>query len=284
MYAGGDYLEFLGSYFEYNGKSSRAYSLVFANVDTEQFLSLNGDIQQNVVFNKQDKRNYFIGESFADSPIQFKAEIVTDDGRVIDRFARREIEKWLFHRPAYCRLYTDMWCDSYGEAIDIVNGKSKRLYLNCRFTNPEKIEGNGGLVGYRFTVECDSSMAWQDAISYEFTTGHTGSSSNSIITIDVDTDLKDYIYPKVTITMGKAGGDITISNNTDNTSRLTSFSGLTANITFTMNGNGINYISGDNYLKFSNKNFIRLLDGENKLSVTGDVSKITFEFQQRRYL
>lgn len=284
MHAGGDYLELFGSYFEYNGKSSRTYSLVFASVDTEPYLSLNGEIQSSVVFNKQDKRNYFIGESFTDSPIQFEAEIVTDDGQIINRFARREIEKWLFHQPAYRRLYTDMWCDTQGESVDIVNGETKRLYLNCRFTNPEKIEGNGGLVGYRFTVECDSSMAWQDAVSYEFTTGHANSSSSSIITINVDTDLKDYVYPKVTITMGRTGGDITISNNTDNTSRLTSFSGLTANITFTMNGNGINYISGDNYLKFSNKNFIRLLDGENKISIIGDVSKITFEFQQRRYL
>lgn len=277
-------MDFLGSYFEYSGKDSRIYDLVFVNVDTDQYLSLSGEIQSNTVFNRMDKKNYYIGESFEDSPIQFEAEVVTSDGSTIDRFIRREIEKWLFHQPAYRRLYTDMECDVYGESYELVEGKQKRLYLNCRFVNPQKIEDAAGLVGYRFTVECDSSMAWQDAVSYTFETNHADAESNSIIIVDVDTDMKDYIYPKVTIAMGDVGGDIIVSNNSDDETRLTSFVGLTSNISFVMNGNGINYISGDNYLKFSNKNFIRLLDGENYISIIGDVKEITFEFQQRRYL
>lgn len=277
-------MDFLGSYFEYSGKDSRIYDLVFVNVDTDQYLSLSGETQSNTVFNRMDKKNYYIGESFEDSPIQFEAEIVTSDGSTIDRFIRREIEKWLFHQPAYRRLYTDMECDTYGESYELVEGKQKRLYLNCRFVNPQKIEDAAGLIGYRFTVECDSNMAWQDAVSYTFETDHADAESNSVIIVDVDTDMKDYIYPKVTITIGDVGGDIIVSNNSDDETRLTSFIGLTPNISFVMNGNGINYISGDNYLKFSNKNFIRLLDGENYISIIGDVKEITFEFQQRRYL
>jgi phage-related protein len=92
------------------------------------------------------------------------------------------------------------------------------------------------------------------------------------------------VYPKVTIQTGSSGGDIQIINFTDDTTRATSFVSLSPNITLTMRGDGINYISGDYYQKFSNKNFIRLLDGENTLNITGDVKKITFEFQNRRYL
>lgn len=277
-------MDFLGSYFEYSGKDSRMYDLIFVNANTEQFLSLNGETQSNIVFNRQDKRNYYIGESFEDSPIKFEAEIITYDGTPIDRFMRREIEKWLFHQPAYRRLYTDMACDTYGESYELVEGRQKRLYLNCRFVNPQKIEGNGGLVGYRFTVECDSNMAWQDEVTYKYAINNANAQSSKVVKVNVDTDMNDYLYPKVSIVMGSEGGNITISNNTDDATRLTSFVGLTPNITVNMNGSGINYISGDNYLKFSNKNFVRLLDGENYISIIGNVKEISFEFQQRRYL
>ena len=100
----------------------------------------------------------------------------------------------------------------------------------------------------------------------------------------MDSDLNDYVYPKVTIQIGDVGGDIIISNNTDDASRLTSFVSLTPNVTVVMRGDGINYISGDNYMKFKDKNFIRLLDGENQIAIVGDVVGLSFEFQNRRFL
>lgn len=274
-------MELSGSYFEYNGTTSRKYGLIFANFNTDRYARLNGEIKSNVIFNKADKRNYFIGESFEDSPIQFDAEIITVNDRVINVFERREIERWLFHRSDYCKLYSDMDCDIYGEAYELVDGIQKRLYLNARFINPEKIESGSGLVGYRFTVECDSCMAWQDPVIYEY---DLVSNSATTISLEIDTDINDYTYPKVTIKTGSTGGDIQIINFTDSIERATSFVDLSPNITFTMRGDGVNYISGQYYQKFSNKNFIRLLNGNNRLNLTGDIAKITFEFQNRRYL
>jgi phage-related protein len=273
-------LDLSGSYFEYNGTTSRKYGLIFAHLNTDEVNQMNGEIESSVVFNKKGKRNYFIGESFEDSPLKFEAEIVMDSDKVINRFMRREIEKWLFHQHNYCKLYADMDCDTYGEAYELVNGVQKRLYLNCRFINPEKIESGNGLIGYKFMVECDSCMAWQDTVTYNYNL----SGSSSIIKINVDSDLRDYVYPKVTIQTGSSGGDIQIINFTDNPTRPTSFINLSPGITITMRGDGVNYISGDYYQKFSNKNFIRLLDGENELNITGDIKQITFEFQNRRYL
>ena len=274
-------MELSGSYFEYNGTTSRKYGLIFANFNTELYTPITGEIKSNVIFNKADKRNYFIGESFEDSPIQFEAEIITDNDRVINVFERREIERWLFHKSDYCKLYSDMDCDIYGEAYELVNGIQKRLYLNARFVNPEKIESGSGLVGYKFTVECDSCMAWQEPVicKYDLVNNPT-----TTIELEIDTDINDYTHPKVTIQTGSTGGDIQIINITDSNTRATSFVELPPNITFTMRGDGINYISGQYYQKFSNKNFIRLLNGENKLNLTGDIARITFEFQNRRYL
>ena len=131
-------------------------------------------------------------------------------------------------------------------------------------------------------MEADSPLAWQEASTRTFTlTG--GENASVVIALAVDTDLKDYIYPKVTITTGSTGGDVTISNNSDSASRLTSFEDLSANTEIIMYEK-IGMISGQNYSKFSNKNFVRLLDGDNRISILGDVVRIQFEWQNRRYL
>lgn len=277
-------MELSGSHFTYNGTSSRKYGLIFANANTSRNIALAGEVSSVTVYNKSGKRNYFIGESFEDSPLIFEAEVITDDDHVINSSIRREIEKWLFHQTDYRKLYLDMACDPFSETYEMIDGEQKQLYLNCRFTNPEKLESGAGVVGYKFTIECDNRMAWQDPVVSTYVFESTGESFNTVISVDVDTDVNDYVYPKVAITMGSVGGDIIISNLTDDSTRSTTFVGLTPNITFTMKGEGINYVSGDNYLKFSNRNFIRLLDGENKISLYGDITGIEFEFQNQRYL
>lgn len=277
-------MELSGSYFTYNNISSRKYGLIFAHAGTSRNLSLFGDVESNTIYTRDNDRRFFIGDSLEDSPLEFEIEIITDDEHVINPSARRDIERWLFGRTDYCKLYVDAACGSLMETYDLIDGEQKQLYLNCKFTHPEKLESGAGLVGYKFTVECDSRMAWQDPVKKPYTFNSTGESFNTVATVDVDTDVTDYVYPKVTIKTGSNGGDITILNLDDDATRATTFVGLTPNITFTMRGNGINYVSGDNYMKFSNRNFIRLLNGENRISILGDVSEITFEFQNRRYL
>lgn len=277
-------MELSGNFFEYNGVSSRIYGLVFGHVETSEFLSLSGEIKTKSIFNKKSKRNYYIGEEYTDSPIQFDAEIVSINDCVFDRSQRRKIESWLFHQPNYCRLYVDDSCNYINSADELINGEQKRLYLNCRMVNPIRIEGNGGVAGYRFSVECDSCMAWQDEVVYEYALSNTSATSSTTLSVDVDSDLEDYVYPKITIQIGSVGGDIQIINNTDDTTRQTSFVDLSPNVTITMKGDGINYISGDYYQKFSNRNFVRLLNGENDLFVTGNVIGLDIEFQNRRYL
>lgn len=273
-------------HFEFGNFISKKYGLIFAHVDTESIQSrMTGDIESLTIFNRGSKSRYLVGNDYESSAITMEAEIVTDDCLPLSADDKRIVEKSLFNKPEYRRLYIDIDDDYLGSSYEVVDGILKRSYLNCRFVNPQKIEqSNGQVIGYRFTIECDSALLWQDAIVALCNLNHNSATSNSIISILVDTDLNEYVYPKVSIKIGSVGGDITISNNSDEASRLTSFRGLTPNITLVMKGGGINYISGDNYLKFSNKNFIRLLDGENLLTVIGDVTEMTFEFQNRRFL
>lgn len=272
-----------GCHFVYAGVSSNQYNLRFVVFDTSDYLQINGDTAPVTVFNSHNNRNYFIADSLVSSPISFQAEVMNENEQQISLREQKDIERWLFNKLNYNRLYIDIADDCNGDTYDIINGKEYRYYFNCRFTNPSKILGAGGIVGYRFTVECDSYLLWQDELTKSFNLGHSSASDTSTIKINIDSDGEEYIYPKVTFNMGAAGGDITVINRTDDELRFTTFKGITPEVEFQMNSE-INYISGNNYMKLYDKNFIRLLPGKNQLEITGDVSKIKIEWSNRKYL
>lgn len=272
-----------GSHFEFAGKSSREYGLIIANIETNRVLQLSGSKNSVTLFNKKMKKRYLITDDYANSPLSFDIEIITADTRCLERRERREIEKWLFHQNGYCKFYLDMADDCFSENIEFINGQLKRNYLNCRLINPERIECGYGICGYKATLEADSNMFWQDAIEKTFLVNNTTKNSSSILTVNVDTDINDYTYPKVTIHVGNVGGDIILSNNSDDSSRLTKFVDISPYATIVINGE-LNSVNDQYYEKFYKQNFLRLLDGENKLTVMGNVVSITLEFANRRSL
>lgn len=275
--------EIYGSHFEYAGRSSRLYGLIFATIDTTRNTSVSGEISGVTIFNKKTQQNNLIDTDYRNSPLSFDVEITSEDGRNLNHFERIEIERWLFNRHDYRRMYLDINDDCYGETASIIRGLQVRLYLNCRFINARKIENDGGIVGYAATLESDAGFWWQDEVSYNFQPENASESSISIIDVPVSTDIDDYIYPTITFTTGSVGGSVTFVNNTDSTTRLSTFTNLPANATVTVKG-AINYVSDAYYEKFTTANFPRLLDGENKFTIRGNVAAISFTFQNRRML
>lgn len=271
----------LCGHFIFGGIESLAYGLILANVETDRNVKLSGDIETQTVFGRKNKRYYYAGDNYDDSAFSLEIDIVSDDDRPLSYEEQREISKWLFYNPGYRKLYLDPAEDWFGENEDRTYGSEKYIYLNCRFTHPEKIEGNGGIVGYRATLEADSAMAWADEtnITYTLSTASTGET----ISVYVDSDLQDYIYPKVTFVTGSTGGNVSIVNQSDSATRFTAFTDLGSDTQVIMNGD-INTISGNNYQRFTSKNFVRLLDGENRLTITGDVVSVQLRWQNRRYI
>ena len=273
-------MELYGSHFEYAGIKSRLYGLVLATVETSRFTSVSGDTETISLFNKRGTRKYYIEDDMTDSPVSFTTEVVSE--RPLTKEQQRAVEKWLFYRKGYSPLFFDVADDCKGETYDLVEGRVKRYYLNCRFINPKKMEYNSGVVGYQVTIECDSPCAWQEAMFKEYSLKGGAGASTDII-IDVDTDMHEYVYPIVRIDVGQAGGDISIMNLSDSDTRKTSFKDIQQIAQFRMDGNTC-FISGAHYNHFQDKNFVRFLDGENKIRVAGDITKISFEWQNRRYL
>jgi len=268
-----------GHHFEYSSISSLPWDLIIAHIDTKAFKQLFGEVSDTTTFNKKSKKRYISNTNYEDSPLSIPCEIISE--QPIDRFEARKIESWLFRQSNYKQLYIAKNEDDETERIE---GVIKRNYLNCKFTNPSKIEFATGLHGWSCNIECDSLMSWQDAITKTFTLDTTsGSSQSNQITVSVDTDISDYTYPDVTILMGTIGGDITVTNQTDSSTRITAFADLPVSCEFTMTGE-INDVSSDKYDYFTSRNFVRLLPGDNTLSITGNVSIITMSWQNMRDL
>lgn len=158
-----------GSHFEYGGISSRRYGLIFANVNTGRNLLVSGTINGVTVNSKRAKKRYLIDDDYSNFPITFDVEFFTTDDHAFGMYERREIEKWLFNKHEYRKLYIDLYDDPHGEFYEIIDGEQKRLYLNCRFVNPERIEQGGMTVGYKATLEADSGLWWQDAVTKSYT-------------------------------------------------------------------------------------------------------------------
>lgn len=275
---------FDGCHFEYGNFNSRQYDLVFAHLDTSIDTRLSGDIETQYLFSKKSLSRHIVGNDYSSSPVTMEVEIITAEPRALELYERKTIEKALFNRKSFRRLYIDMADDFYCESFEFVNGERKRLYLNCRFMNPTKIEdGAGRVVGYRCTMDCESLMFTQELAAQNHIVYNGSEPVSSNITVSVDTDLDEYIYPKVKIQMGSSGGNVIIVNNSDDSTRQTKFLGLGALATVVMKGE-LNYVSGQYYEKFAERNFIRLLDGENVFTVTGDVESIEFEYSVRRSL
>lgn len=269
-----------GRHFQFGEFNSRKHGAIFAHCDTDNYDLIMGNVTSSYIFNKRNKVRYITDDDYKDSPISFEAEIVADNFIAFTAQNRRVIETALFNKPMYKRLYVDIDDDCMGETYEYVDGYLKRLYFNCRFMNPAKIEdGNGLVVGYKFTIECDSYMVWQEAVEKTYTIPNGGKT----ISVEVDTDIAEYTYPDVTINVGSAGGNISIINTTDDASRFTRLKNIPPRTILIMKGE-LNYISGQNYEKLENQNFIRILDGENLINVTGDITSVKFKWNNRRFL
>lgn len=278
----------LCGHFEYDGILSRKYGLVFANVEVDRFTALSGTVQHKSFFNKSSGKRYHMEDDLSDSPFSFDVEIITDDESVINTVNRREIERWLFDKNNYCRLYLDPEDDEFNDSIELVNGEQKRLYLNCKFFNPKKIEYNGGVVGYQCTLEADSGYWHQDAIVQTFVLNNDTPQNDMTFTINIDTDLTEYIYPNIKFTTSsKTSSDVSITNLTDSRDRVTQFRQLDTGVEVYLDGEiralttSSNEIDSYNDL-WSSRNFPRLLNGENEIQVRGSVASITFEWSARR--
>ena len=178
------------------------------------------------------------------------------------------IQKWLFGHQSYRQL-------------QIIQYDMDTIYFNCFLTNPTVFRAGNLIKGVNATVVCDSPFGW--TFTKALSNDYVDTDVSDIIVFNNLSDDNDYMYPETIITMNDSGGDLTVTNSNDN-DRIFSFTGLSADEVVTIK-NDLNIISSSTGLRrlgLFNKNWFRLVQGINSLSIEGNISNFTINYQFAR--
>ena len=251
--------------FEYDGINSKKYGLFFGHVDTERLKQICGNLEYNQVFYPSLNRQEIHGINKDEFPLSFDLEIISAEP--ISYSSAKEIKKWLFNSPTYKKLYASRIKD---KTIERINGEEKRRYVECVFTNPEAMFYADGLHGWKCTCILSSGWAFQDEIEITYT--FDDPTVETEITIPVDSDNNDYIYPSFTM----------VADN----SRVMEVDGVPASTVISVLSE-IGTIKDDTdqslYSFLKGQKFLRLVDGNNIISVKG-ITSLTIHYQNVRYI
>lgn len=265
-------------YYIYDGINSSRYHLLFANLDTDRLTQICNSVNYTTEFYKGLNRYDIHSKKWDDSPLSFDIEILSE--YPIDDIASKKIKRWMFNSSAYKKLYED-----YGakQSLDeVINGKVKRSYVECVFSNPFEIRKSGNLFGWKCTCMLAFPMATQEAMEDVYT-----DFANNI-TIDINSDYNGYVYPYLEIKAGNSSvsTDIMIKNITDNNRSMQIKSVIADSTLYIDCGVGSIVDSSNNsyYDKLSDQKFLRFLQGKNELQIVGDIDNVKFVWNNMRYI
>lgn len=262
--------------FEYDGIKSAKYGLFFGHVDTERLKKICGDITYNQAYYPSLNRQEIHGTNKDEFPLSFELEIISAEP--ISYWSAKEIKKWLFNSPVYKKLYASRIKD---KTIEKINGKEKRRYVECVFTNPEAMFYADGLHGWKCTCTLSSGWAFQDEIEITYT------DFTENIDIPVDSDNGEYIYPTFTFSVAATTNPIspTIINTSDNnrTMEIKDIPAQTEVYVDSAVGTITDNTGISLYPNLVDQKFLRLVNGNNLLSISG-ISELTIRYQNVRYI
>lgn len=142
-----------------------------------------------------------------------------------------------------------------------------------------------GLHGWKCTCTLSSGWAFQDEIKLTYTFDDT--TVETEITIPVDSDNNDYIYPSFTMVADNSSAkmNIQLKNKSDN-SRVMEIDGIPASTVISVLSD-IGTIKDDTdqslYSFLKDQKFLRLVNGDNIISVKG-IESLTIRYQNVRYI
>jgi len=181
---------------------------------------------------------------------------------------RSIIGKWLIGRDTYKKfqvIQDDMQVQ--GIWYNVIFTSAKPLYIgNMQFA-------------FEVTAISDSPFAYSSPKSYTYTSA--ASSVNYNFSIYNGSANTDYLYPTTEITLNSSGTSFTLTNATDS-NRASTFTGLSVNEVLTIDNDRQIISSSTGLLRLSNfnKNWFRLLNGNNSLNITGGIGNIEISYYE----
>ncbi len=276
--------------FVYNGTHSSRYGLRILHIDTEQLKQISGEVTYNSIFHRGLHQKIYTGRTWDESPLEFDIEFVCM--QPIHKTQRRQVEKWLFNTNGFKKLYVDIGED---EDIEMWYGEYKQQYIDCVFKSPEVIESGDGIYGWKAVCEITSPMALQDKITLSLSKIESGTTTS----INVDTDINDYVLPVITFKVSNSGSDatVTIENKDDNGKIISRMSVSKIPVNSIIQANSImgtivsdaidaNGLPCSYYDSLENKQFLKLIPDNNNLTITSEgntIEDLSIEWQNARW-
>ena len=254
-------MSFYGRSFLYGGIASEIYGLYIMDINSNAINESMGSSSMKIIEQEVFRRPtpYLLGMTPIPK-LSFGFSAFSESELDAEQYSL--VQRWLFSP----RVYTPLAIDQ----VDMQN-----IYFNCIFNDPKTVKSGSLIQGFSATVECDSPFGW----FYPQTTLYSYSSS----VVDADElyyngsdDSSGYLYPTLTVTMNDFEGDFSITN-ADDANRVSSFVNLQANEVLNINCSlqTISSSTGLKRLGNSNKKFLRLVPGRNRLNIVGNVASIS---------
>lgn len=259
-------MPFYSSKFVFDGRSSDYFKLYVSEIGGDGSSTWNGSGSMEIYNRKIYRRStpFFYGSAVGDN-LEYELSFTSPED--IDSRTSELIQKWLFSSRSYKKLM-------------IVQPDMQDVYMNVILNNPQVVRDGNFIRGYTCTAQCDSPFGgWKFPKTKTYI--YTAEVIDATVTFNNSSDdTGAYLYPIFVIAMNNAGGDITITNQSDS-NRVFSFVDLSPSEVLTVD-NSIQQISSSTDLKRMpnfNKKFFRLIPGVNTLRFQGNIQSIAMTYQ-----
>ena len=256
-------MSFFGSPFLYDGKQSEIYDLRLFEFSPSSPTNspAGGDVSISEQYLYRLPKPYFYGRYYQ-SCLEF--DFTVGSFNYIDGQTRHAIESWLLGRHTYLPLRIVQ--DDIGDFI-----------FNCIITQAS--QNYVGNLNYGLTLHAKCDSPWATQVQPTLTKTYADALMSETFTYLNSSAYDGYNRPSITFTMGSMATYFSIINASDN-NREFRFDTLTPLETITVdNERGIitSSISGQLRISNFNKNFLRLVQGVNNLTLSGYITNFTLD-------
>lgn len=257
----------IGTDFYFDGKRLSSFGLIICSIDdsADGNFSVGSVTELNTSKPPRSSRWNYLGESYSE-PLSFEIQIAKLRNAVccgITQEEERAILKWLKQIMPYKEFYFIP-----PDPVEDI------IYHKAKITDMESIKYGGKIIGYSLTIETNAPFGYSKEKSVSI-------SANLQITLNVDSDERDYIHPRIEIKATESG-TVTVQNLSNDSS--SSVSNLAADETVTIDKTGFGIysdLSTHNAIDDFSKTWFKLEDGENIIKVDG-AADVTLYYREPR--
>lgn len=252
--------------FQYGSIDFSLYGFRILYIETEP----NGrNVEANAKYETtraKSSRRFYITKREHEEPYEFEMEIVSEEP--LDAEAKRYFVPLLFDAPNYRKL----------EIMECDDNEYVNFYYNCILTDEQELNYGGGCYGWRCTALCDAPYGWEPVQTAIYDTNES-----LLFNFKNTSDELAPMWAKFEILMKNTivSDTVTLQNVTDQ--RVFSFRGAVAGATVTIDEYGqIHSTAGGSFYENASGSPIRLLHGDNRISVSDNVAQVKITYQNAR--